>query len=617
MSTDYTRRETMQALAALSLFGWGDDDDGPQGLDDLGFFDTHLVANDGEGITIDPELLDFVGAITAEQTDDGVQISIDPDQLELDGLTNPLTDSLDAAGRNITNVKSLDTEYTVSESKPQVDVFIDDTGTYKATGPFDFLPLTNDSDVLELLDAIDNNLTTAAVLHVHGGSYECDNTFSDGGELEITTPGTTLMGDGAATEIFLRDQATATGEGSKLIEVRADDVTLADFKIDGNWQNQSMDEVFGSEPEPDGHNIAIFAKNVDMSGVRSVNSTGDGVEPFSNTENVTITNCIFRNNWEQCIHFNSCKAVTVTNCILDGEETNGLVDTYAGVDAVTEDVTMSNCILRNGNDHGIIVESGEGSVRDVTFENIVVADTAGRGVYVRYNANAVNQPEDITFKNVTCKNCLKGVQVGAGSNIKVEGGNIHDVDEEGVLVYLPSVDADVTIKNIDIRDVGMATLSDGIKANPVDQQLDLTVEDNDIESVATGSAMDNAIGLPVSGTGDFVSGSEIIDNTVAGNGADNAITLDPSSNIKIRHNDGHKTEALISAELTNSDSVNHGLVNTPTHFMLTTRGYGVISSVGSIDGTSISVNLVNNDDDTARSTATPVTIEAKYWPNAG
>lgn len=65
-----TRREVMAAGMALgiplSLFG----------NSDLGFFDTHWIANDGEKIVIDPEVIDFTQGLEASLTDAGVEVSI-------------------------------------------------------------------------------------------------------------------------------------------------------------------------------------------------------------------------------------------------------------------------------------------------------------------------------------------------------------------------------------------------------------------------------------------------------------------------------------------------------------------------------------------------------------
>ena len=68
-----TRRETMAAGLALSpLFLGGSNDD-------LGIFDTHWIADDGEKLQIDPEVIDFMEGLTVEETEEGVAISLTGD----------------------------------------------------------------------------------------------------------------------------------------------------------------------------------------------------------------------------------------------------------------------------------------------------------------------------------------------------------------------------------------------------------------------------------------------------------------------------------------------------------------------------------------------------------
>lgn len=66
-----TRREAMAVGAALGLpmfLGFGDDND-------LGYFDTHYVANSGQKLAKDPPLLDFGSGLIAKETDEGVEVS--------------------------------------------------------------------------------------------------------------------------------------------------------------------------------------------------------------------------------------------------------------------------------------------------------------------------------------------------------------------------------------------------------------------------------------------------------------------------------------------------------------------------------------------------------------
>ncbi|MFC7216459.1 hypothetical protein ACFQO4_20585 [Saliphagus sp. GCM10025334] len=147
--TNQTRREfNANAATALAFMGWFNSESDNPGVSDLGFFDTHLVANDGEGITIDPELMDFVGAIEAVETDDGVEIRLNEDQLEIDGLTNPLTETFDAAGQDIDNVGSLNTGEAVVNASDYADL----------QAAIDDLPVAPGND-WAIVDAQDSGVT--------------------------------------------------------------------------------------------------------------------------------------------------------------------------------------------------------------------------------------------------------------------------------------------------------------------------------------------------------------------------------------------------------------------------------------------------------------------------
>lgn len=75
--TDMTRRDFQTALALGFIGPFANDDDLS-----LGWFDDHAIADDGEKVAIDPELIDFVGSLEVEDTPDGVEIGLDPEELE-------------------------------------------------------------------------------------------------------------------------------------------------------------------------------------------------------------------------------------------------------------------------------------------------------------------------------------------------------------------------------------------------------------------------------------------------------------------------------------------------------------------------------------------------------
>lgn len=78
---ELSRRDYMAlgATIAIPLWFWGGDSD--PSLDDLGFFDTHWISDDGEKLVIDPQVLDFADNIDVEETSTGVEISVDEESI--------------------------------------------------------------------------------------------------------------------------------------------------------------------------------------------------------------------------------------------------------------------------------------------------------------------------------------------------------------------------------------------------------------------------------------------------------------------------------------------------------------------------------------------------------
>jgi hypothetical protein len=409
---------------------------------------------------------------------------------------------------------TIDTEELSTESKPQVDVFIDDTGDYRAVGPFNFLPVTNGSDVLELLDAIDNSLSQPAKIHVGAGDYSIDNTLSDGPEFEVTTSGLTLEGDGAATHMRLADGATDSNEGSKLIEVAysASRVTFKNFYLDGNYQNQNPSNI----GQDDGHNIAVFGDEFHMEGVYSWNSTGDGVEAFGTPSNPnnpstngTVANCHFQDNYEQNVHLNGCKEWIVDGCILDGTQQTQLLTTFTSSGAPTERCIISNCTFLNGVNSAIGI-NGAGSARDIQIRDCLFYNNEEDAINVVEVSGA-----DFAPKNISVQGCeiiepgRNGITLNARTEmqeVRVQDTSIRDADMAGLaFISVNGGDyTDITINGAEIVDPRMNTTGPAIDMSPADNSFKrVSVKGGRIVSKASGSDVNNAINTFIDGTGGF------------------------------------------------------------------------------------------------------------------
>lgn len=113
-----SRRDVLAAGAMIGLsstpglLGLGDDNP------ELGFFDTHWIANNGEKLTIDPPVLDFLAGLDAKETQEGVEVALDPaavgggawQDTDDDGVPELQSDTADGQGGDITNLGSVGTD---------------------------------------------------------------------------------------------------------------------------------------------------------------------------------------------------------------------------------------------------------------------------------------------------------------------------------------------------------------------------------------------------------------------------------------------------------------------------------------------------------------------------
>lgn len=301
--------------------------------------------------------------------------------------------------------------------------------------------------------AIDDAAPGDTLLLKPNTTYVTTGTYSDAEAIDIDKPGLTLRGAGSGSRIRHDSSTTDPGEGNKLMKVTADDVTLTNLTIDGN--RQSAGDIDNSV---DGHNVAILggADRFLMTMVRSVNSTGDGVEPFG-TSNGTATlgivhGCVFESNWEQHVHLNGCKDYVISSNVMRDEINNGLLSTYAAAGQTTERCLVSNNVMRNGENVGLDIVSGGGTVRNIRIEGNHISKTAGAGVLLNEATFSDDSPHRITIANNTIENTGKqGIALVPNTEMRdvvVQNNTIRNTAYSGIYLHA----GEVTYRDIEIAD---------------------------------------------------------------------------------------------------------------------------------------------------------------------
>jgi hypothetical protein len=157
--------------------------------------------------------------------------------------------------------------------------------------------------------------------------------------------------------------------------------------VDGNKNNQGEigDRV-------DGANFVQLGANSHFHNVWSVNSPGDGVEPFG--DNVTIDNCIFKDNTEQDVHVWGSN-VTVSNNVCLRNEKDGAIRVYStdtkGGDSRALDI--SDNVIKNPNTYGIEVNQDGALTTDSRIEGNLLVDCGGK--------NTALQPDGMHLTTLT------------------------------------------------------------------------------------------------------------------------------------------------------------------------------------------------------------------------
>jgi hypothetical protein len=272
------------------------------------------------------------------------------------------------------------------------------------------------------------------------GTYLSEANYDDiaGTELKITKPNVTLIGPRNA-EFKLKDNVTNAGEGGRMIEWTGNFGTVFGITINGNIQNNGG---FGNTTgQSDGHNITGNSEAFRFISVKSINSTGDGIEHGGKRS--VIAFCHFEDNEEQDVHFQGGANVTVANNVMVRCRYNGSINTFSSpgntpeghkivdntfIEPQTEVLALGHGNATNIKDiefsHNTVIggASGVAMVRTLdeagTIEGLTVTDNITRGTpYGINNQQTSDLVSDTTIKD----NKFIEPQVGIEHNANIDG----------------------------------------------------------------------------------------------------------------------------------------------------------------------------------------------------
>lgn len=521
------------------------------------------------------------------------------------------TDSNPVPGTS--HFESLSTDDLVSKSLPTIRVGKRDDGTNVVYGVDTVEEFDIGGDALRRAEEL--LPSTGGKIEVQPGEYLFypNDTYND--PIWAITKPLFLEGHGSASVLKLGDSFDSDS-GARFIEIgdatskdggiydttpdnRAAGTIFKNIKIDGDHQNNNSPYA----NLEDGHNVTVYANDVTFHNVYSWNATGDGVELWPGVEDVTITGCNFKDCWEQCVHIHGAKHVTVVGNVMDGEVNNGMISTYPGTET-TEDVLISNNTLRNGDNHGVIVTSGNGRVRDVRIQNNTITGMTRFGIKIKQEGTEVALPTDIKVTDNTIHRCVTGVGILTGRGLTFRDNDIYRNDANGLRVNAYEPISDLIVEGNEIENNGIAATNYGIRVDKNDQTLDkIYIWDNTVDSYIADSAHTQSV-YASTGSGTITNG-EIVGNHLRG--ADNAEVYDTTGSFEIRENDGFATENEGTASVADGGTIAHGLQKTPTFVNLTTTAQGHIAAASAVDGTNITVQL---SDDAGNAVGTAETV---YW----
>jgi len=359
------------------------------------------------------------------------------------------------------------------------------------------------SDVQSLADSV----PVGATIMLEARQYPFDFLGNNENAVSIDTDNVTLAGQGYASEIFLENDTTNTDEGADILETSGKAITLRDFRINGNYQNNSAGETGTTQ---DGHNLTVAGDKTHVYGIWSENSTGDGIEMFGDSQLVWGSH--FNDNWEHGVGLNGCTNSLVYGCEMDTEVNSAIIGCFSG--SANEGNVIDNCILRNAQDTAIAIRPDNNPLRDFTVSNTKIFGANGSAAIVITDGSNSPEVDNVKLKDVEIYDpAAWGVRVGDASNVTIERCHIEGAGLEAINANIE--ESGLEMRNNDIIDPNQddADNNDAIKINAGVSVDRVRITDNHIYTKASTSRRPRN-GILLEGSGSIGNDSKVRDNHI-------------------------------------------------------------------------------------------------------
>jgi len=343
-------------------------------------------------------------------------------------------------------------------------------------------------------------------------------------------PNLEITGVGYASHIKVEDGIASDTEYGVTIFQGGANAHIHNLRVDGNRANQGTitDAI-------DGANFVQLGENSHMHDVWSVNSPGDGVEPFG--DGINVHDCTFRNNEEQDVHVWG-NNTTVKDNLCIGCQEDGSIRVYT-TDTKGGDVTGFVCkdnVIVNPVTSGIEIQQEAALTIDPVIEGNVIIGAGEHGLFIRtatrprIRDNTVLNPSthgilvDLwTLQTGTSsprierndvRGATQGIRVYDVPDTRIKQNTVEMCDEHGISYTSVNAKDRLEIKDNDVRDNNQASATyHGINIFDNADISTVVLDDNAVISTTTPN---HAVGINVGGGQGSINSIELINSRVEG-----------------------------------------------------------------------------------------------------
>jgi polygalacturonase len=213
----------------------------------------------------------------------------------------------------------------------------------------------------------------------------------------------------------------------------------------------------------------VRCRNVRIEGVRLVNAAGWTIHPllceYLNVRGVTITNQVPSPNTDG-INPESCRWVHISDCHIDvGDDCitlkSGKDEAGRTMGRPDEDITITNCTMKQGHGGVTIGSEMSGGVRNVAVSNCVFHGTE-KGIRIKSQRGRGGVVEGISISNIVMQDVLEAINITTFYSGSDKPGDIFPVGPGTPLFR------DIRISNITARGSTTAGQITGLKEMPIE-----------------------------------------------------------------------------------------------------------------------------------------------------